>query len=223
MWRAGGCKLRILDLQMKRLQAGFLFLSIAASTAGYATTIVEDGGFEVPDTNNYTGSLGDGWTATRGTVQVGADTPGYDYASPHSGFQYVYLDFYTTTNTVAQTLATTPGQSYNITFWLADEGPDPITVDFGSQVLLNGSAPTNGVSSPSDYVEYSYLATATSASTVISFTSTWADLPDGFGVLLDDVSVTAATTAPEPSGWLLAGPALLAIAVLRRRPGAARH
>lgn len=76
-----------------------------------AGTIVQDGGFEVPSGTYYTGSLGDGWTATQGTIDIFTAADGLG-GVPHSGNQFVYLDNSGTLNTVSQTLATVIGQSY---------------------------------------------------------------------------------------------------------------
>lgn len=181
-----------------------------------AGSIVSDGGFEsatesncLTAGNDYTGSLGDGWTATAGTIAI-AGASCFDNSVPHGGSHDAYLDFGSGSNTLSQTLATSVGQSYVVSYWVADTGPDPLSVLFGGQTLFSGSAPSHGDSIPGDYVNYSYTVTATSSSTILSFTGQYkgeGGSGGSDGTYLDDVSVTAmgASVVPEPSTVLLLG------------------
>jgi hypothetical protein len=201
-----------------------LSLAVGLAVEAQGANIVSDGSFEIPTPSAetcYTGSLGDGWSATVGTIAIltnALDSEGV----PHSGNQYAYLDCFVTVNTLSQTVTTVPGQTYTFSFWLADTNPNPVTVTFGGQTVFNGSAPTNGTGSASNYVNYTYAVTATSASTVITFTGQYTAY--GTGTLLDDVSVTPngvpATPAPR-SLYLcligLAGLALYTLTVRRRQ------
>ena len=114
---------------------------------------------------------------------------------------------------------TAVGQSYLVSFYLADTVPNPVSVDFGSQVLLSGTAPAAGTSLAADYVLYSYNVTATSVSTILSFTGQWTNTVIGFGegTLLDNVSVTAASSVPEPSTMALTALGALALIMGRRK------
>jgi hypothetical protein len=202
-------------------------LSLAAGLAVQArgANIVSDGGFETPTPSGivpYTGSLGDGWSATAGTIAIFSNADG-EGGVAHSGNQFAYLDWAETVNTVSQTLTTVVGQSYTISFWLADTNANAVTVTFGGQTLFNGSAPTNGVGSSSNYVNYTYTVTATYTSTVLAFTGQYTE--GGYGTILDDVSVTlggAPPPTPAPRSLYLcliglAGLALYAAFQVRRR------
>src|SRR5581483_4796614 len=120
------------------------FAMFAASA--WAGAIVSDGGFETASgsCSGITGAVGDGWTVTAGTIAI-CDTATLSGTVPHSGNNLAYLDWSNTVNTLQQTLTTVAGQNYAISFWLADSGPDPVTVMFGGQTLFSGSAPTGGV------------------------------------------------------------------------------
>lgn len=173
-----------------------LALAAVLAMQAKASSIVSDGGFESAALGNYTGSIGDGWTVTAGTITVvGTDTV---FGISHSGNQMVYLDFEASVNTISQTLTTVVGQSYTISYWLADTSPNTVIVTFGGQTLFNGTSPTNGIDSASDYVQYTFTATATSTSTVLSITGQWLDT-GASGTLLDDVSVTPNGPPPTPA------------------------
>ena len=85
---------------------------------------------------------------------------------------------------------------------------------FGGSTLFDGTAPTNGLGSPDDYVQYTFTSTATSTSTVLAFSG---QRTIGGGTLLDDVSVTPGAAVPEPATWLLTSVALFGLCALRRR------
>jgi hypothetical protein len=177
-----------------------------------ASSIIVDGGFESGTPNSYTGTMGDGWVVTAGTGAICNDlTFGGcgDAGSAHTGNQMAFLDWSSTLDTTTQTLTTVIGQDYTISYWVAGTAANFLDVTFGGSTLFDGTSPTGGVGSPSDYVEYTFNATATSTSTVLAFSG---QRTVGGEVLLDDVSVTA---TPEPSTLLLAGLGLVAVVVRR--------
>jgi hypothetical protein len=177
-----------------------------------ASSIVLDGGFESGTPNSYTGPMGDGWVVTAGTGAICNDITfaGCGNAgSAHTGNQMAFLDWSNTLDTSTQTLTTFVGQDYTISYWVAGSEANFLEVTFGGSTLFDGTAPTNGVGSSSDYVQYVFDATATSTSTVLAFSG---QRTVGGEILLDDVSVTA---TPEPSTLLLTGLCLVAV-VLRR-------
>lgn len=194
----------------------FLPLGALALSLGFTmqATIVQDGGFESPTTGIYTAvaSLGDGWTATTGTIGIENNT--FEGAVPHSGNQFAYLDEFSTVNTLSQTLTTTAGQSYTISYWVADNSPDMYQVTFGGQTLFNGAGPTAGVGSAADYVNETFTAVASGPSTVLSFSGKFGGGDGAFGTILDDVDVTG---SPEPGTIALFGLGCVVIAALKRK------
>lgn len=198
-------------------------LIFTAGLAAQAASIVSDGGFESPAVecssgSDYTGSLGDGWSATSGSIQI--CNAGASNGVPHSGVQMAYLDTNNTTNEVEQTLTTVVGQAYLISYWVADTAQNFLGATFGDQLLFVGTAPANGVSLASDYVNETLTLTADSTSTILSFTGRWTS---GNGTILDDVSVTAipSPSAPEPA--TLGFTALGCIALFAKRGRRALH
>jgi hypothetical protein len=121
-----------------------------------------------------------------------------------------FLDWSDSFNTMTQTLTTTIGETYTVSYWVASDHPNLLQVTFGGSTLFDGTAPTTGGS----YVEYSYNSVATSTSTILTFSGR---RTSGGVTLLDDVSVTAEGGAPEPATWLLAAAPLIGLAVSRRR------
>src|SRR4030095_3009754 len=120
---------------------------------------------------------------------------------------------------LSQNLVTDPGASYDLTFWLLNQGGTPNQF----QASWNGSVITRSLMNNAaafDYMQFTFQGLlATGSSTVLEFgfrqdPSFW---------FFDDVSVTPSTPAsvPEPFStlWLgltLAG--MLGVSWLRRRP-----
>jgi hypothetical protein len=104
---------------------------------------------------------------------------------------------------IQQTIVTVPGQAYTISYWLAnDAGPaNGFRASFGSTVLDDI---VDASSFPHTF--YTHTVAATDACTVIEFAGY--QVPHIFAV--DDVSVDAADSTPEPATALLLGTALLA-------------
>jgi len=202
---------------LRRLLTGSLSVAAMALAAVFATkveaaSIVSDGGFEIPAVTTYSGPLGDGWTVTQGDIDLASIS---SFSVPHSGNQMAYLDDgFESLNTLSQTLATVVGQSYLVSYWVADTGANALSVDFGSQVLFDGTAPTDGITLATDYVNYTYAVTATSTNTNLSFTG---EFTVSNGTLLDDVSVTAVSTTPEPATLGFAALGCFALFVYRRK------
>jgi len=137
----------------------------------------------VSNGNFATGNFS-GWT-------LSGDSSG-DYISETSGVYSAAL----TTNApdegyISQTLATTVGQVYLVSFLLAGDGatPNSFSASLGGPSLTNvGDTLPSGTS-------YSYDFTASSTATSLQFS--YSDAPGYF--YLTNISVTALTNTPEPS------------------------
>jgi hypothetical protein len=141
--------------------------------AGVTGNLVTNCGFE---TGDFTG-----WTIGGNTGNPAGNYYGVDTFDANSGNDGAYMSQDSIDTTpfapviLSQTLATSIGQAYSITFFLQQDTPPTLgynhafTALWGATTMLN-LAPT--VASPGtvgSFTEYTYTETATTASTVLSF------------------------------------------------------
>jgi large repetitive protein len=93
--------------------------------------------------------------------------------------------------TLSQTVATTAGKTYTLSFWLQNEGSggNDFTATWNGQTLLSLTNATQ-----SGYKQYTYTVTATGGASTLNFSA--ANGPSQWD--LDNVSLTASGTAPTP-------------------------
>jgi hypothetical protein len=152
--------------------------SLALAMSGNAQAlIVTNGGFE---TGNFSG-----WT------QFGnAGFTGVSGFYSHTGSSGAYFGSVGSTGGIYQTLSTTAGSTYNVSFWLRNTGGTFNSADFNWNF---GTSEFSVVNVPATaYTLYSFLLTATAATTDLRFT--FRQDPSYWG--LDDVSAVA---VPEPA------------------------
>ena len=184
-----------------------LVLAAALPFAGAsAQNLVTNPGFEGAV---LTGGVPFGYTVTA-TEDGGAAF--VSRSSPHTGLaSFIFEDVEPANATLSQTLATTVGASYLVSFFarniFADNPANLLTVRFGGVQLF--SAPILNLG----YAQFAVTGVASSTSTALQFT--------GFntpGIThLDDLSVTEIVSTPEPSTWALCGTGLAAVAGITRR------
>ena len=175
-------------MRLIRLLSLVLFLSLFACQAG---NLVLDPGFESGGTA--------AWTfvpAAQGSSLAFA----HQGFGPHDG--NLAAEFGGTSagdyDTILQAIPTTPGQSYQFSFWMGTAN----SANSGEQVLWDGTVLLSGSVLQPVYTQYSFIEVATTSSTTISFGAY--NIPSFTG--LDDVDVEeyVEDTAPEPGSWLFA-------------------
>jgi hypothetical protein len=181
----------------------FALTALAALSVAYPAkaNLIANPGFETGDFTD--------WTANNG----GSVTGTFDGVTPHSGnFQAVFT---TPSVSLIQPVATTPGASYTISFFLALAAPPPTNAFSFAWGFSNIFSLTN--QSAFGYTHYTFTETASTASTTLFFNFSMPSVEGAW--LLDDVSVTPAGVPDGGSTVSLLGCALLGLAALRRKLG----
>jgi hypothetical protein len=207
---------------------GGMVLGLGLASQARGANIVQDSGFESADPNALAGDTnffnsgqsidGGTWNVTQG--MVGVDTSTFFV---FAGNKSVVLDGDDSgPDSLTQTLATTAGQIYTISFWANADVPNAFSITFGgttvtgapTTIAQNGFPGSDPLSNSSLFVQYSATATAVSSSTDLTFTTTaFPTIDSGVTVEIDGISVFAGTV-PEPSTLTLA--AIGAMAILGR-------
>lgn len=205
--------------------AALLFFGISALAAPTHAQTVTNGGFEDSDTTDghFTG-----WTLSGNADYLSANPNTFVFGNPHSGDYAAWLGAPNSDGFLSQTLATTPGQAYTISYWLASDTSsltntvsNDFSASFGGQSLFSQTnlAATDGhADSADDYTLYSFTEVATGTSSVLQF----GFRNDGSEFRLDDVGAALAPI-PESSttisfGLLLAlGTGVVVLQTRRRR------
>jgi choice-of-anchor C domain-containing protein len=176
--------------------------------------IVANGSFEQPVTstavtvsgpNNTTGLPG--WTVGLvGIDVVNATGNGFLFGPAIDGTQYLDLDGSPGPGQISQAFATTPGQSYTLSFAYANNVVGAQSSNPGATVSLAGSTLTpftvnhsTSTTSNLNWTLFSSPFTATATTASLQFTST--STGGNGGILLDAVAVTP---VPEPGSLTLA-------------------
>jgi hypothetical protein len=177
---------------MTRVVAGALALVLLGGPGQARADMIVNGGFETGDFS--------GWTLS-GNTGVGS---GYTFVSstnPHSGGFDAALGPVGGLGFLSQTVPTTPGATYTLSFALASyQGltPNEFQASFGGTPLADLTNLTNP-----NYTTYTFIVTAASSSSVLQF----GFQDDPSFLQLDDVSLTPQVgivpRAPEPGSWAL--------------------
>ena len=171
-------------------------IGVGTASAKADSNLITNGGFETGDFTSWTRT--GVYPAEAGNIHGGSYAAGFD----------------STDQQISQSVVTVPGHTYQIDYWLLyknGSGADLHTIWDGNTISDVPKA------SPFPYTQYTFEEAATAASTVLEFA-----VPHGtaFGVVgdtfvLDDVSVTDLSAAPEPTSLGLL--ALGGIGLLARR------
>ena len=164
-------------------------LSLNESTPSSPLVVVLNGPINLVNNGNFETNNFNGWTLS---------------GTPHAGQQSLLIQLLNSANsrlawapvgsdgTISQSIATTPGQQYTLSFWLRNEGggPNDFTATWNGQTLL---ALTN--SAAFGYTEYTYTVTATGGTTALQFSAR----QDPSRWDLDSISLTPVGSQPPPA------------------------
>jgi hypothetical protein len=203
---------------MKKFLAGLtMLLGLSAQVHAAGVNLVNNGSFENPDIKSgtwtvlYDGDLTN-WEAGAAGVEVRDNNAGTAY----EGSQFIELDTDYANNTnssITQTLATTAGTMYKLSFAYSGRisqsaQTNAISV-FWNGVMVDTVTAIGGATH--DWVVYSFLVKGV-GNDILTFAANGLD--DKLGGSLDAVSVSA---VPVPAAAFLFAPALLGFMGLRRK------
>ncbi|MFT3986514.1 hypothetical protein [Aestuariivirga sp.] len=185
-----------------KLLTAMLFALLFGMTGLARANLVTNGGFE-------SGSFS-GWTLTGDTSYTTVNSGSNAYAGTYYG------SFGSTSGQayLSQTIVTTIGASYTVSFRLANVGnilgttsPNSFSASFGSSLVSMTNSKAFG------YTLYTYLVTATAATTTLQFS--FYNVPGYYR--LDAVNVDVVAAVPLPGSLPLLSAGLIGLCYIGRR------
>ncbi len=184
---------------------------LAARPATAGMDLVTNGGFESGD---FTGWTISGPQTSAPYILVSGPFMDAVQLNPYQGNYFAAVGFNGADGSISQTLATTAGAQYTLSFaYFAENGtPNDFSVAFGGNTVLSITNDTSNSTNPVTWTPYSFTVTATSNSTDLVISGRNDPLYSG----VDSVSVTPNPT-PEPSSLAVWGLGVVAALVVARR------
>jgi len=192
-----------------RMLLALCLVTLGTSVFAHAGTnnLVTNGSFE---TGDFTGWTVSGDTTFTGVCDVSTCPGGF---APEDGNYAAYFGPVGDTATISQTIATTPGDEYSLSFYLAN--PEGGTPNYFNVTFGNSSFSFTNFGAAFGWQQFTLTTLATSDQTNLSFTfrndpSYW---------FLDNVTVqqSGGGTTPEPGTLALFGSGMIGLAAFARR------
>ncbi len=179
-----------------------LFLAVQAGRAN--ADPVTNGNFATGDFTGWV--LGGDYLNPAAWVAVNND--GFSFSPPAPSATYAQFGTAGAPITISQTLATTVGRAYTVSFYVMN-GLPASTPNNEFQALWDGVKQIDllGAAMSSAWTQYAFMVTGTGSDTL------------AFSFLQDaaTINITKVSAVPLPAALLLFGPGLAGIAVLRKR------
>jgi len=156
-----------------------------------AQQLIVNGGFETGDFTGWTQSGNTGFTSVVNNPSLA-----------HSGNDYASFGPVGSLGFITQTVTTTPGGNYTLSFWLWNTADPAFNTPNEFEVLWQGNPVLDNINmaTSTDYINTVMSLTATGSSATISFG--FRHDPSFF--FFDDASLVA-SGVPEPATWALMG------------------
>ena len=214
-----------MNTQNKLLGFAVLVAFVFATQTCYADLVngdfemaVNPPGFDAPNFTDW-----DGWVEIDGTAPVVGWVEGNNFGgvdAPDSGDSGVIMANLAALNAIEQSFTTIPGLEYTVSYALGGLGgafsPDWVAeLEVSADgVVFDTRMVSQTAGSPGFFNNVSASFVATGSTTTLRFENTVDNTVDDFGIVIDNVSVSA---IPEPGSAAIIGTGLIALCGRRRK------
>lgn len=191
-----------------------LAICLAAAPVFAQANLLQNGSFEANSQAlgsrwSFLSNPAGGWLTPRGAVEL--HTRSYASPSAQEGSNAIELEGQCNFCQLSQSFATVVGQSYEISFWIAQRFDSLGAASNGLtwQISSSPEAELVGQDNNKRWTQIRRNFLATESQTTLTFAAAGAQ--DGYGTLLDNVSVVPLSPIPGPPSYGLMGAGLVVI------------